>query len=157
MEGKESATEKVTLLKEATVEKVNSMKENVNDAIAFESDSPVRKNLMHPGNYSKFDGVLDDPDGDHDDDVAGLGGDLVWPWLFWQGPAGRVPGFKNKSSAKLFLCNFSPGEGGPRLLHHPGRRHLHLPRPPHLHLHQWRPPRRQEDQGGRQGHLCGGF
>ena len=45
MEGKESATEKVTLLKEATVEKVNSMKENVNDAIAFESDSPVKKEV----------------------------------------------------------------------------------------------------------------
>ena len=45
VEGKESAAEKVTLLKEATVEKVNSMKESVDDAIALESDSPVR-NLM---------------------------------------------------------------------------------------------------------------
>ena len=45
VEGKESAAEKVTLLKGATVEKVNSMKESVDDAIALQSDSPVR-NLM---------------------------------------------------------------------------------------------------------------
>ena len=38
-----SAAEKVILLREATVEKVNSMKENVDDAITFESDSPVKR------------------------------------------------------------------------------------------------------------------
>ena len=43
VEGKESAAEKVILLREATVEKVNSMKENVDDAITFESDSPVKR------------------------------------------------------------------------------------------------------------------
>merc|ERR1712212_1218126 len=41
VEGKESAAEKGILLREATVEKVNSMKENVDDAITFESDSPA--------------------------------------------------------------------------------------------------------------------
>merc|ERR1719209_1367844 len=41
VEGKESAAEKVTLLKGATVEKVNSMKESVDDAIALQSDSPA--------------------------------------------------------------------------------------------------------------------
>ena len=46
VEGKESAAEKVTLLKEATAVKVNSMKESVDDAIAFESDSPVRNLMM---------------------------------------------------------------------------------------------------------------
>ena len=43
VEGKESAAEKVILLREATVEKVNSMKENVDGAITFESDSPVKR------------------------------------------------------------------------------------------------------------------
>ena len=42
VEGKESAAEKVTLLKE----KVNSVKENVGDAITFESESPVRQRVM---------------------------------------------------------------------------------------------------------------
>ena len=46
VEGKESAAEKVTLLKGATVEKVNSMKESVDDAIALESDSPVRNFML---------------------------------------------------------------------------------------------------------------
>ena len=46
MEGKESAAEKVTLLTEATVEKVNSVKDNVGDAITFESESPVRQRVM---------------------------------------------------------------------------------------------------------------
>ena len=99
VEGKETAAEKVTLLKEATVEKVKSVKENVGDAITFESESPVRENdafsdapVDNPGNNDKLDNILCDPDGDHDDDLAG--GDLAWPWLFWQGRAGRVPGFE---------------------------------------------------------------
>ena len=107
VEGKEFAAEKVTLLKEASVEKVNSMKENVDDAITFESDSPVRKNydapvFDNPDNNVKFYGLLHDPDGDpdgdhdgdHDEYVAGVGGDLAWPWLFWQRRVGRVPGFQ---------------------------------------------------------------
>ena len=41
VEGKETATVSVTSLKEAAVEKVNSMKENADDGI---TNSPVRKN-----------------------------------------------------------------------------------------------------------------
>ena len=74
VEGKESAAEKVTLLKEATVEKVNSVKE-------------LRL-------ADKLDAILRDHDGDHDDALTG--GDLAWPWLFWQGRAGRVTGFELK-------------------------------------------------------------
>ena len=97
VEGKESAAEKATLLKEATVEKVtflkdtavekvNSVKENVGDAITFESESPVRESdafsdapVDNPDNNDKLDDILCDPDGDHDDDLAG--GDLAWSWL----------------------------------------------------------------------------
>ena len=71
VEGKESAAEKATLLKEATVEKVNSMKESVEDAIALQSDSPVRNLMLHAvvylGNNTKFDGLLGNPCGDHND------------------------------------------------------------------------------------------
>ena len=41
MEGKESAAEKVTMMKEATVEKVNSMKESVDNVITTDSQVPL--------------------------------------------------------------------------------------------------------------------
>ena len=82
VEEKEAAAERVTSLKEAAVEKVNSMKENADDGI---TNSQVRKNSD-----------VFDLGGDHGDHLASVAGDLVWRWLFWQGRAGRVPGFNQK-------------------------------------------------------------
>ena len=107
VEGKEM----VTLLKEATVEKVNSMKENADDSV---TNSPVLLNSQVLLNSP----VLNSPVLLKNSDVFNLcknGNmilfymalvvimmttlqvcDLVWRWHFWQGRAGRVPGFNQK-------------------------------------------------------------